>query len=95
MGAACAFALSQPVDYTNFEVRLPWIERIPQTHRYRVTNKGWRLALFCTRCYNRVLRPGLAQLIPSEAVDDSRLRQGFDRLDEIINNWLNQQKVPA
>jgi len=40
------------------------IERLPGTHRYRVTNSGWRTALFCTRCYSRILRPGLASIIP-------------------------------
>ena len=37
------------------------IERIPGTHRYQVTRLGWRTALFCTRTYNRILRPGLAR----------------------------------
>src|SRR5271156_1594571 len=57
------------------------IERIPRTHRYRVTDSGWRTALFCTRTYNRILRPGLAQVIPKAALDDSTLRQRFDQLD--------------
>ena len=29
----------------------------PWTHRYRVTRQGWRTTLFCTRTYNRLLRP--------------------------------------
>jgi hypothetical protein len=57
------------------------IERLPKTHRYRVTNQGWRTVLFCTRCYNRVLRPGLAQVIPPEAADETTLRHRFDQLD--------------
>jgi hypothetical protein len=71
------------------------IERIPKSHRYRVTDSGWRTALFCTRVYNRVLRPGLAQVIPKEAHEDSTLRRQFDRLDQAINQWLLEQKVPA
>jgi hypothetical protein len=71
------------------------IERVAGTHRYRVTDSGWRTALFCTRVYNRVLRPGLAQIIPKEARDDSILRRQFDRLDQAINHWLEEQKVPA
>jgi len=35
------------------------IERLPKTHRYRTTAKGLRAALFCTRTYTRILRPGL------------------------------------
>jgi hypothetical protein len=69
------------------------IERIPQTHRYRVTNSGWRTALFCTRCYNRILRPGLARVIPADAADDSTLRHRFDQLDVEIDQWIQAQKV--
>jgi hypothetical protein len=71
------------------------IERVRGTHRYRVTDGGWRTALFWTRVYSRVLRPGLAQVIPEEARDDSTLRRQFDRLDQAISQWMEQQKVPA
>jgi hypothetical protein len=71
------------------------IERIPGTQRYQVTRQGWRIALFCTRTYSRVLRPGLAQIVPEEALDDSSLRRGFDQLDEVIDHWFEQRKVPA
>ncbi len=71
------------------------IERIPKTHRYRVTDQGWRTALFCTRCYNRILRPGLARVIPKEVPDDSALRRRFDELDAAIEQWITAQKVPA
>jgi hypothetical protein len=71
------------------------IERIPKTHRYRVTSAGGRIALFCTRTYNRLLRPGLAQIIPDPALDDTDLRRGFDQLDQRMDRWILQQKVPA
>ena len=71
------------------------IERIPGTHRYRVTTQGSRAALFCTRIYNRVLRPGLALITPEKAQDDSDLRRGFDQLDAEIDRWVQRQKVPA
>jgi hypothetical protein len=71
------------------------IERLPQTHRYRVTDNGWRTALFCTRCYNRVLRPGLAHAIPAVVAPDSSLRRRFDDLDAEISRWIEEQKVPA
>jgi hypothetical protein len=38
------------------------IERLPKSHRYRATAQGWRTMLFCTRSYNRLLRPGFAEL---------------------------------
>jgi hypothetical protein len=71
------------------------IERLPKSHRYRVTDQGWRTILFCTRCYNRVLRPGLAQLIPEEAEPKTKLRHRFDQLDEAIDQWLADQRLAA
>ena len=71
------------------------IERIPGTHRYQVTRLGWRTALFCTRTYNRILRPGLAQILPIEVLDDSKLRQGFNQIDQVIDRWIEKRKVPA
>ena len=38
------------------------IERIPQSHRYRVTDLGLRVALFFTKVHSRILCPGLSQL---------------------------------
>jgi hypothetical protein len=71
------------------------IERIPGTHRYRVTRQGSRTILFCTRTYNRLLRPGLAQIVPEEALDDSVLRRGFDAFDEMLDHWIEERRVPA
>lgn len=70
-------------------------ERIPGTHRYQLTNFGWRTALFCTRTYNRLLRPGLAQIIPPEAPADPKLRHCFDELDAALNQWIDQENVAA
>jgi len=71
------------------------IERLPRSHRYRVTDQGWRTALFCTRTYNRVLRPGLAQVVPAEALEDTALGRRFDQLTTAIDQWIDKQKVPA
>jgi hypothetical protein len=71
------------------------IERIKTTHQYRVTRHGWRIALFWNRTYNRILRPGLAQIVPTQAVDDSELRRAFDQLDRTLDRSLSKKKVPA
>jgi hypothetical protein len=71
------------------------IKRITGTHRYQVTRQGWRAALFFTRTYNRVLRPGLAQIVPIDVLDDSELRRGFDQIDAVIQRWIEKAKVPA
>jgi hypothetical protein len=39
------------------------------------------------------LRPGLAVIIPEEALDDSDLRRGFDQFDEMLDRWIRQRKV--
>jgi hypothetical protein len=69
------------------------IERMPKSHRYRVTKQGWRTILFSTRCYNRLLRPGLAQVLPEEAVPETILRRRFDQLDEAIEKLLIDSKL--
>jgi len=38
------------------------IERVPGTHRYRVTSTGLHTAMFLTRVHDRILPAGLAQL---------------------------------
>jgi hypothetical protein len=37
----------------------------------------------------------LAQVIPKEARANSALRRQFDRLDQAIIQWIEEQKVPA
>ncbi len=41
------------------------IERIPPTHRYRITDLGRRVARLFTMVHRRILRPGLSQLFES------------------------------
>jgi hypothetical protein len=71
------------------------IERQPKTHRYRVTDQGWRTALFCTRVYNRILRPGLAEIFAQDDDPDNCLRRRFSELDDAIDARIQQQKIPA
>ena len=61
------------------------IERIPSSHRYRVTDVGFRAALFLVRCYVRLLRPGLSVLGPHEPPLPSPLRTAFARVDCAID----------
>lgn len=69
------------------------IERIPQTHRYQVTDFGWRVALFFTRTYDRVIRPGLARVIPHTFPVDNLLRRRFDQLDSAMDAWISQANL--
>lgn len=69
------------------------IERIDATHRYRVTPHGLRIALFFSRTWTRLLRPGLSLAAPH--AHDSRLHNAFTRLEQEIDRFARQQKCAA
>ena len=69
------------------------IERIPHSHRYRVTDAGFRAALFFTRTYNRLLRPALAAVIPDHHAAATLLKRSFDALDTRIAAWLAKNQL--
>ena len=69
------------------------IERIPHTHRYQVTEFGWRVAYFFTRTYTRVIRPGLAYIVPQASPMNHTLRLRFDQLDLAMNDWIAQANL--
>ena len=71
------------------------IERLPHSQRYRVTHDGVRTALFFTRVYARILRPGLARITPVAPPADAALRPYFDRLEGAIDRWIDQAKLAA
>ncbi len=71
------------------------IERIPRTHRYRVTDEGLRTALLFTRVYARILRPGLARIAPTAPPGDTVLRPYFDKLEAALDRWIDQAKLVA
>jgi len=71
------------------------IERIPRTHRYRVTELGLRAALFFTRTYNRILRPGLAPVLPSVPAANRSLRRCFNQLQQEIESCVMAAQLAA
>jgi hypothetical protein len=72
------------------------IERFPNSFRYRVTELGFRAALFFTRLYNRLLRPGMAAVLPSLHAIHGPLKHAFDNIDKQVKAWINQaQLVPC
>jgi len=70
------------------------IERVPHTHRYRVTPNGLRVAMFFTRTYARLLRQGLAHTFDPHAVPTPMRRQ-FDRLDDAIDAFIGESALAA
>ena len=71
------------------------IERIPKTHRYRLTSFAFRIAIFCTRTYARILGPGLGLVLPATSSYPSALRRSFDKLEQEINSWVDKAKLVA
>jgi DNA-binding transcriptional ArsR family regulator len=67
------------------------IESIPHSHRYRLTDSGLRLALFYTRVYARILRPGLALSAPLPDSQPSPLRKAFAACDKTIARFCDDQ----
>jgi hypothetical protein len=71
------------------------IGRIPKTHRYRVTPLGLRTALFFTRTFARVVRPGLALIEDERTPRDQPLHRAFRELDDQMTRWCEQAKLAA
>jgi len=71
------------------------IERIPCTHRYRLTGFGLRVALFFTRTYDHLLRPGLGAIMPALSTQTNPLRRAFDRMDLEVNAWIQHASIAA
>ena len=71
------------------------IERVPGTQRYRVTALGLRTALFFTRTYARLLRPGLARILPDAPAGDEALRPYFDDLEAALARWVEHAQLAA
>src|ERR1700674_3559674 len=71
------------------------IERLPNSFRYRVTDFGFRAALFFTRLYNRLLRPGLAAAPPTLRAVDGPLKLAFDTVNAQINVSIKQAQFAA
>src|SRR3954453_2393772 len=71
------------------------IERIPKTHRYRITDKGLRTAIFYTRLYNRSLRTGLAIVSPAAIVPELPIAKSIRAAECAVNSWYDTQKLAA
>lgn len=64
------------------------IDRIPTTRRYRVTDFGFRSAVFLTRSYTRLLRHGLAVLGPRDPPRPAPLRDAVRRIENAVDQLL-------
>jgi hypothetical protein len=71
------------------------IERIPKTHRYRVTDFGLRAALYFTRVHARLYRPGVTQILPNAPPMTSALQRAFRALEGEIDQQIRHAKLAA
>jgi hypothetical protein len=71
------------------------IERIPRTHRFRITPEGLRIALFFSRTWARLFRPGLSLIAPHAPDNQTALRRAFQELEHQISRFAETQKIAA
>ena len=71
------------------------IKRIPKTYRYRITEKGLRMAIFYTRLYNRLLRTGLAVISPAAINQQLPIAKSIRAAEVALNKWYDNEKLAA
>lgn len=69
------------------------IERVPHTHRYRVTGTGLHAATFLTRVQERLLPTGMAQL--ADPTSTARLHTAAHAYQTAIDDLAREQGIPA
>ena len=72
-----------------------FIERIPGSHRYRVTDTGHSQALFLTRAHDRILRDGLAQIAHTPTEFTTKLRAVDRAYTDAVNALLTTGGLAA
>jgi len=70
------------------------IERITGTHRYQLTALGRRTALFYSRAFNRIVRPGLSHIAhPNLPPERSKLTAAFHHLEVQLTKYFTEKKA--
>ncbi|MCP4202021.1 MAG: hypothetical protein GY769_08815 [bacterium] len=69
------------------------ISRIPKTHRYIVTTYGLKIALFFSKVYLRILRPGWLVLAEATQSFVGPLRRAFDRVQAEIDRLCHDARL--
>lgn len=71
------------------------IERVDGTQRYQVTQRGYRIAFWFTRCHARLLRPVLSEILTDHPCTSRRLAQAYARLEKEIDHYLAATHLTA
>ena len=69
------------------------IERIPKTQRYRLTTIGLKTALFYSRTYQRLLRPGLSELHDLRTAHTSTLFPASARFQQTLDAYIAEKRA--
>jgi hypothetical protein len=67
------------------------IERAKGSHRYVVTDEGYKIALWLSRCQARIFRPSLGQAL--DAFADTPLKEAMARFDKFVESYFQAAKV--
>jgi hypothetical protein len=70
------------------------IERQPKSQRYRLTPFGLKAALFYSRVYQRLLRPGFSELADPRLVESSPLATAFSKFQHALESYT-KEKIAA
>lgn len=76
--------------------RKGFIQRIPHTQRYELTNEGRRLAVFLTKTYTRIVNPALAELdpaLPNEIAARSPLASSWRAFERAIQDKIRHAAI--
>jgi hypothetical protein len=69
------------------------IRRREKTQRYELTELGLKSALFYSRTYSRVIRPGLSLLSSPLAAANHKIIHAFNQFDRALAQYLEQQRA--
>jgi len=69
------------------------IERKAGTQRYQLTSPGLKTALFYSRTYQRVIRPGLSLLEPTLPNDHAKLTRAYRQFQTELSDYFAQQRA--
>jgi hypothetical protein len=69
------------------------VERVESTHRYVVTERGYRVALWLSRCQSRVLRPSLGEVLHASSCYDDTLCEAIRRFDKYVARYFDAAQL--
>lgn len=68
------------------------VQRIPKSHSYVLTPLGAKVAIFFTKLYTRLFRPGLAALVPDQRTP-SQLAKALTAVSNLIQSLIQEPKL--